>query len=78
MAQKGSNTIVIESRKEITNAINEGLKKLPVAVIAMIVESALVELNDGLNKTLESENNSYQEQIEIENKQVEHISECEC
>ena len=76
MAQKGVNTIIVETRKDIANAINNGLKQgLPISVVAMIVENALMELNNGLNAALETEVKTYQEQVQIESEQVEYIPE---
>lgn len=78
MAQKGVNTIIVDTRKDIANAINNGLRQgLPISVVAMIVENALVELNNGVNTVLENENKVYQEQVQIENEQVEYIPEDE-
>jgi hypothetical protein len=75
MAQKGTNTIVTETRKEIADSINNGLKKLPISVVAMIVENALVELNQGLTDALANEGKVYQEQVQVEAEQVEYVPE---
>lgn len=74
MAQKGVNTIIVDTRKDIANAINNGIKQgLPISVIAMIVENALMELNNGVNTALENENKSYQEQLKVQEQQVEWV-----
>ena len=74
MTQKGVNTVITDIRKDIAEAINNGLKQgLPVSVVTMIVENALMELNNALNITLENENKTYQEQLKVQEEQVEWV-----
>lgn len=53
---KGFNTAVMETRKSITDAINNGLQQgVPISVINIIVDSALFEIRTGLDKVLKEE-----------------------
>lgn len=71
MAQKGVNTIIVETKGSILESINNGLRQgLPVSVVSMIVENIMYEIDKTLAKDLEKESNEYQRQLEIESEQV--------
>lgn len=71
MAQKGVNTIIVETKGSILESINNGLRQgLPVSVVSMIVENIMYEIDKTLAKDIEKEANEYQKQLEIESEQV--------
>jgi hypothetical protein len=71
MAQKGVNTIIAETKGNILESVNNGLKQgLPISVVAILVENIMFEIDKSLTKTLEDESKEYQEQVQIENEQV--------
>ena len=71
MAQKGVNTIIVETKGSILESINNGLRQgLPVSVVSMIVENIMYEIDKTLTKDLEKEANEYQRQLEVESEQV--------
>lgn len=68
---KGINTLINETRVNITNAINEGLKAgLPIAVVDLIVDNAMIEIKQLLNKKLEEENVKVQEENAVLEQQI--------
>lgn len=71
MAQKGVNTIVLETKNNILEVVNNGLKQgLPISVISIIVEGIMFEIEKNLNSTLANEDKEYQERIRIEGEQI--------
>lgn len=71
MAQKGVNTIVLETKNNILEVVNNGLKQgLPISVISIIVEGIMFEIEKNLNNTLANEDKEYQERIRIEGEQI--------
>lgn len=71
MAQKGVNTIILETKGNILEVVNNGLKQgLPISVISIIVEGIMFEIEKNLNNVLTNEKKEYQEQIQLEGEQI--------
>lgn len=71
MAQKGVNTIILETKGNILEAVNNGLKQgLPISVISIIIENVMFEIDKNLNIAVENESKQYQEQVQLESEQV--------
>lgn len=76
MAKKGANTIVIETKDSLVNAVNECIQNgVPAAMVSIILEDVLKELNNNIKKVLEIEKQEYETQLEAENQQVEYVPE---
>ena len=74
MANKGVNTIILEGKKEILNAVNGCLEKgVPISVVQLIMENLMFEINNSLNDTIAKEDVKYQEQLKVEDEQIEYI-----
>ena len=73
MAQKGINTLTVETKKNILNAVNTGLEQgLPISIVGIIMEGIMSQINPVLNETLNSEMKAYKEATEVESEQVEY------
>ena len=71
MAQKGVNTIILETKGNILEAVNSGIRQgLPISIISILVENVLFEIDKNLNNALKKENQEYQEQVQIEDEQI--------
>lgn len=71
MAQKGVNTVILETKGSILEAVNNGLKQgLPISVISIIIENVMFEIDKNLNIAVENESKQYQEQVQLESEQV--------
>lgn len=69
---KGINTTIETTRKELENLINEKLKMgLPISVVSLIVESVLMEIRNNVDVVLQQESNRYAEQLNTQEEQVE-------
>ena len=67
MAQKGVNTLVVEAKEELTNAINKCLQEgIPAAMVSIMLESLLMDLNNNVKIILEKENKEYEESVSSE------------
>ena len=56
MAQKGVNTLIVESKTKLTNSINECLQDgIPASMVSIILESLLMDLNNNVKVILEKE-----------------------
>ena len=76
MAQKGVNTIIVETKNNILESVNNGLKQgLPIAILQLTLSEIMAQVNATLNDTLKSEHDDYQKQVQIENEQVEYVQE---
>ena len=76
MAKKGNNTIVVEAKDNLVNAVNECIQMgVPAAMVSIMLENILNDLNTNVKKVLEMEQQEYKQQIEVENQQVEYIPE---
>ena len=76
MANKGVNTLVVEAKENLINAINGCIKTgIPVAMVSIIVESLLSDLNNNVKVIIEKEKEEYEHQLEVENNQVEYVPE---
>ena len=76
MAQKGANTIVIEGRDNLVNAINNCIETgIPASMVSIMLENILNDLNTNVQKVIEEEEKDYENQIEIENQQATYVPE---
>ena len=54
MANKGVNTLVVEAKENLINAINGCIKTgIPAAMVSIIVESLLSDLNNNVKVTIQ-------------------------
>ena len=73
---KGINTLITETRANIANAINEGLKAgLPIAVVDLIVDGAMGEIKQILNQSLADEKAKVEQEQEVKDAQVPYEQE---
>ena len=78
MAQKGVNTLIVESKTKLTNSINECLQDgIPASMVSIILESLLMDLNNNVKVILEKEQKEYKEKEEAESNQVKYEEEPE-
>ena len=71
---KGFNTEVENTRKELAQLINEKLQMgIPFSVVSLIIENILVEVRTGVDKALQQEAVKYNELQQIQNEQVEWV-----
>lgn len=78
MAQKGVNTLIVESKTKLTNSINECLQDgIPASMVSIILESLLMDLNNNVKVILEKEQKEYEEKEEAESNQVKYEEEPE-
>lgn len=76
MAKKGANTIVIEGRNNLVNAVNNCIETgIPASMVSIMLENILHDLNSNVKKVLEIEQQEYEQQVEVENQQVEYVPE---
>lgn len=76
MAKKGANTIVIEGRSNLVNAVNNCIETgIPVSMVSIMLENILNDLNTNVQKVIEQEQKDYENQIEIENQQATYVPE---
>lgn len=76
MAKKGANTIVIEGRNNLVNAINNCIEiGIPASMVSIMLENILNDLNTNVQKVIEQEQKDYENQIEIENQQATYVPE---
>lgn len=71
MANKGINTIIDETRREIVKSVNDGINKgLPIAIIDLMLDSIVMEVKNGLNNALINERQKYEEESKVESDQI--------
>lgn len=76
MAKKGSNTIVIEAKDSLVNAVNDCIQMgIPASMVSIMLENILNDLNTNVKKVLEMEQEEYLKQMEAESQQVEYVPE---
>ena len=76
MAKKSANTIVIEGRDNLVNAINNCIETgIPASMVSIMLENILNDLNTNVQKVIEQEQKDYENQIEIENQQATYVPE---
>lgn len=76
MAKKGANTIVIEGRDNLVNAINNCIETgIPASMVSIMLENILNDLNTNVQKVIEQEQKDYENQMEIENQQATYVPE---
>lgn len=76
MASKGINTVIIESKTAIINAVNDVIKQgVPLSVVKMIFDSVSNELDVALKDVVKREQEEYEAQTKIEAEQVEYTDE---
>ena len=67
MAKKGANTIVIEGRNNLVNAINNCIETgIPASMVSIMLENILNDLSTNVQKVIEQEQKDYENQIETE------------
>lgn len=76
MSNKGVNTLILESKENLIEAINNCIRSgIPAAMVSIIVESLLNDLNNNVKVIVEKEKEEYEHQLEVENNQVEYVPE---
>lgn len=76
MAKKGANTIVIEGRSTLINAVNNCIETgIPASMVSIMLENILNDLSTNVQKVIEQEQKDYENQIEIENQQATYVPE---
>lgn len=76
MAKKGANTIVIEGRNNLVNAVNNCIETgIPASMVSIMLENILNDLSTNVQKVIEQEQKDYENQIEIENQQATYVPE---
>ena len=74
MAQKGVNTLVVEAKEELTNSINKCLQDgIPAAMVSIMLESLLMDLNSNVKIILEKEKKEYEESVS--NEEIKYVDE---
>ena len=74
MAQKGVNTLVVETKEELTNAINKCLQDgIPAAMVSIMLESLLMDLNNNVKIILGKEKKEYEESVSSE--EIKYVDE---
>ena len=72
--EKGFNTVVETARKDLTELINSKLQMgIPFSVISLIIENTLMEVRNGVEKSLIQEAEKYTEQEQLKSEQVEWV-----
>ena len=66
---KGFNTIVETTRKQLTEVINSS--GLPVSVVSLIIENILMEVRSAVEKSIQQEAINYAKQEQLKAEQVE-------
>ena len=69
---KGDNLRIDETKRELTSFINSHLQVLPIGVIKMILESALLEVNDLYDKIVEKEISEYKASIKAKDNPIQN------
>lgn len=78
MAQKGANTIVVEAKDSLVEAVNNCIKQgIPASMVSIMVDGILADLNNNVKKILELEKNEYEQELKGETQQVEYVPEVE-
>lgn len=76
MAKKGGNTLVIETRNSLVNTVNSCIESgIPAAMVSIMLECILNDLNTNVQKVIEQEQKDYENQIEVENQQTKYVQE---
>ena len=71
---KGINTLIKETKGNITKAVNDGLAAgLPISVIDLMVDNIMFEIKNTLNNALQQEEVKYKEQLKVQEEQVEWV-----
>lgn len=71
---KGFNTAVETARKDLAELINSKLQMgIPFSVISLIIENTLMEVRNGVDKSLIKEAEQYTEQEQLKSEQVEWV-----
>ena len=73
MAYKGANTLVLEARGSLVNAINSCIKSgVPAAMVSIMLDSLSADLNNNIKTVVQQEKDAYEQQLQTENEQVEY------
>ncbi len=76
MAQKRINTIVVEAKDSIVKTVNDCIKQgLPSAMVSIMLEGILMDLNNNVKKVLEAEQKEYEKELKTEKNQVKYVPE---
>lgn len=75
MANKGSNTIILEAQKTLIDAVNNCTNIIPAAMVSIMLEGILKDLNVSLSEAIKKEQKNYEDKLELEKQQVEYVPE---
>lgn len=61
---KGINLRIEETKKQLTNFLNEKLQEIPISILKLIVENSLNGINTLNDKVIEKEFSDYEKEIQ--------------
>lgn len=71
---KGINTLIIETKKEIIGVVNQAISKgLPYAVVDLMIENITLEIKELLSKSLTAEQQKANEEQALKDAQVPYV-----
>lgn len=72
--EQGINTIIVETKKELVDAINGAIGKgLPIAVVELMLDSVTSEVKGLVEKALANEKQKAEEEENTKNTQIPYI-----
>lgn len=72
--EQGINTIIVETKKELVNAINSAIGKgLPIAVVELMLDSVTSEVKGLVEKALANEKQKAEEEENTKNAQIPYV-----
>lgn len=74
MAQKGINTLVLEAKYTMVNAVKACLDAgVPDAVLSIIMDGIQKDISNNITEKVQKEKEEFEEQTKLEAQQVEYI-----
>lgn len=68
---KGINTLIVETKKEIVDVVNNAISKgLPYAVVDLMINNVMLEMQGLLDKTLLAEQQKSDEEQALKDEQI--------
>lgn len=68
---KGINTLIVETKKEIVDVVNNAISKgLPYAVVDLMISNVMLEMQGLLDKTLVAEQQKADEEQALKDEQI--------
>lgn len=68
---KGINTLIVETKKEIVDVVNNAISKgLPYAVVELMISNVMLEMQGLLDKTLLAEQQKSDEEQALKDEQI--------